>query len=142
MIAYLYESPATGRLVKASAPPEDIPFAEMPADGNVNDYVLIDSEAVKLPDRPGPWAVFDPQTRAWIDPRDDADFAAEAEARWSALRIERDRRLSACDWTQMPDNALTEAQREAWRIYRQALRDLPEGTVDPAAPAWPNQPIE
>jgi hypothetical protein len=142
MIAYLYECPATGRLVKASAPPEGITCAEMPADHSVNDYVLIDGEAVPLPPRPGVWAVFDRETRAWVDPRSAADLAAEIEARWAALRVKRDRRLTHCDWTQVTDNALTSEKREEWRQYRQALRDLPEITTDPAMPVWPVPPNE
>jgi hypothetical protein len=33
--------------------------------------------------------------------------------------------LTECDWTQNTDNKLTDAQKEAWRVYRQALRDMP-----------------
>lgn len=42
-----------------------------------------------------------------------------------SARIIRSLKLEASDWTQVPDSPLTEAQREAWRTYRQALRDLP-----------------
>lgn len=61
-------------------------------------------------------------------------------ARWAALRAERNRRIAACDWTQMPDAPLTDAQRKAWAAHRQALRDLPKATKDPAAPVWPKPP--
>ena len=50
------------------------------------------------------------------------------------MRARRDGLLFACDWTQLPDAPLTEAQRAAWRVYRQALRDVPETGV------WPNPP--
>lgn len=50
-----------------------------------------------------------------------------AEQKMKALRLERDKLLRESDWTQMvSDIPLTEAQKEAWRVYRQALRDLPE----------------
>lgn len=42
-----------------------------------------------------------------------------------AARLIRNLDLQACDWTQVPDSPLTEPQREAWRTYRQALRDFP-----------------
>jgi hypothetical protein len=58
--------------------------------------------------------------------------------RWDALRRERDALLAACDWTQLPD--VSEAVALAWRPYRQALRDLPEATIDPLAPSWPVPP--
>tara|TARA_B100001093_G_C26733855_1_gene973517 strand:- start:316 stop:675 length:360 start_codon:yes stop_codon:yes gene_type:complete len=37
------------------------------------------------------------------------------------LRIERDSRLTACDWRASSDLTLT----DAWKTYRQSLRDLP-----------------
>jgi hypothetical protein len=47
----------------------------------------------------------------------------EAEAlRW--VRQLRTDRLYDCDWTQLPDAPLTDAERAQWRAYRQALRDM------------------
>jgi len=40
-----------------------------------------------------------------------------------AIRIERNIRLSSCDWTQLSDSV---CNKKAWATYRQALRDLPE----------------
>lgn len=51
------------------------------------------------------------------------------------LRSRRDGLLFACDWTQLPDAPLTEAQRAQWRTYRQALRDVPE------TGNWPEPPL-
>ena len=89
------------------------------------------------PARPAPWAIWDGQQ--WIDPRGPEAMAAEIEMRMEQIRIERDRRLAASDWTQLPDAPLTEVQRAAWRAYRQALRDFP-ATSDPDDPIWPDQP--
>jgi hypothetical protein len=36
------------------------------------------------------------------------------------------------DWTQLPDVQLTTVQVDAWKVYRQALRDITE------QPNWPN----
>lgn len=47
----------------------------------------------------------------------------EAEA-LRAVRHHRNLRLYDCDWTQLPDAPLSDAQREQWRTYRQALRDM------------------
>lgn len=55
------------------------------------------------------------------------------------LRSRRDALLSQCDWTQAIDAPLSDAQKQAWRDYRQLLRDLPS-TTDPANPVWPNRP--
>lgn len=43
----------------------------------------------------------------------------------SHARIIRNLMLENSDWTQVPDSPLTDPQKEAWRTYRQALRDLP-----------------
>ena len=74
-----------------------------------------------------------------------AAVAAELEARalraLSDMRAVRDRLLTECDWTQLPDAALTAEQREAWAAYRQALRDLPQTFEDPVTVVWPVKPI-
>lgn len=53
------------------------------------------------------------------------------------LRFLRNQKLSASDWTQVPDAPVDQA---AWAAYRQALRDLPDKTTDPANPVWPTPP--
>jgi hypothetical protein len=47
----------------------------------------------------------------------------EAEA-LRAVRQLRTDRLYQCDWTQLPDAPLSDAERAQWRAYRQALRDM------------------
>lgn len=75
--------------------------------------------------------------------------AQAAEAAWAKLRAARDQRLAAA--TAILDRhrnqrdfglatTLTDAEATAWATYAQALRDLPEGTSDPAVPEWPVQP--
>jgi hypothetical protein len=55
------------------------------------------------------------------------------------FRRRRDSLLAASDWTQANDSPLSDAQKAAWRTYRQALRDLPENT-DPLTPTFPTAP--
>lgn len=45
---------------------------------------------------------------------------------WQDVRGSRDIKLSGCDWTQMPDSALSSPKRAEWTAYRQALRDIPQ----------------
>lgn len=45
------------------------------------------------------------------------------------FRVERNKRLSDCDWTQANDCQLSETKIQEWKVYRQALRDLPETTT-------------
>ncbi len=72
--------------------------------------------------------------------RDAALQQAALAARWAALRAERNARLAACDWTQLPDAPLTAEQQAEWQVYRQALRDLPQTTTDPYQVEWPTPP--
>jgi hypothetical protein len=63
------------------------------------------------------------------------------------LRVERNARLTACDWTQSRD--LTLSNDDAWKTYRQALRDLPasaspkldsNGDLDISSVTFPTEP--
>ena len=61
-------------------------------------------------------------------------------AAWDRVRVERDGLLAACDWTQVADAPLTDAERGAWMLYRQALRDVPQDFASPDDVVWPEQP--
>ena len=66
-----------------------------------------------------------------------AALAAGADGRaFAALREKRDQLLHDADWWASSDLSITEDQT----TYRQALRDLPANTADPANPTWPVAP--
>ena len=61
------------------------------------------------------------------------------------LRVERDKLLAACDWRASTDLTLS----DAWKTYRQALRDLPasaspklnnQGDLDLLSVTFPTEP--
>ena len=61
------------------------------------------------------------------------------------LRIERDKRLADCDWRASSDLTIS----DAWKTYRQALRDLPASAtpkldsrfeLDLTSVTWPTEP--
>ena len=56
------------------------------------------------------------------------------------FRAERETLLIRSDWTQLPDNQLSDSKKAEWATYRQALRDLPANTSDYANPTWPTEP--
>jgi hypothetical protein len=58
----------------------------------------------------------------------------------SALRQERTRRLEACDYTQLPDVDIYPHTAEAWRVYRQQLRDITDELVWNVT-TWPEKPV-
>ena len=53
------------------------------------------------------------------------------------LREERDRLLVESDWMAYPDSP---AISDAWKAYRQALRDLPATESDPENVTFPTAP--
>ena len=57
-------------------------------------------------------------------------------SQFKALRFERNRLLAETDYLALSDSTLTDEMR----TYRQALRDLPANTADPANPVWPVKP--
>ena len=69
--------------------------------------------------------------QAWID-------GAAARA-WKALRLERDNKIAKSDWRANSDVAMS----DAWKTYRQALRDLPSTLNDTTVQetiTWPEEP--
>ena len=58
------------------------------------------------------------------------------ENAWSDLRTKRTQLLTETDYLALSDVTLSENMRS----YRQALRDLPANTSDPANPTWPTKP--
>jgi len=61
------------------------------------------------------------------------------------LRLERDKRLATCDWRASSDLTLA----DAWKTYRQSLRDLPasatpkldsDGNLDMTSVTFPTEP--
>jgi len=59
--------------------------------------------------------------------------------KWQEVREERGSRLNSSDWTQLPDSPLTEEQKNAWRQYRQELRDI-TNQANPFEIIYPVQP--
>lgn len=56
------------------------------------------------------------------------------------LRQERNKRLAECDWVTLKAYSTNTPVPEEWKVYMQALRDLPSVTEDPANPVWPPVP--
>jgi hypothetical protein len=59
---------------------------------------------------------------------------------WKELRKERNKRLTECDWVAMKAFTTDTPVPDEWKVYMQALRDLPANTTDPENPVWPEPP--
>ena len=59
----------------------------------------------------------------------------------SSVRSERNGRLAACDWTDLPNAPLTAEKAAEWQTYRQELRDYPaQSDRVSTLPEWPTPP--
>lgn len=91
---------------------------------------LDDGVLVEAPPAPTSFHIFNYTAKQWEDPR-------TPETEWPVVRSQRNQLLSASDWTQLPDVPL--ATKDAWAIYRQALRDI-TNQPDPFNITWPAPP--
>lgn len=94
------------------------------------EYIYLNNELFKLPIQQFSYQKLNYTTRQWEDSRTE-------EAEWNTVRSTRDTLLKESDWTQMPDVQLP--NKEAWAIYRQALRDI-TNQLDPFNITWPTAP--
>lgn len=60
----------------------------------------------------------------------------EAAVPWTKLRDQRNKLLAETDYLALSDVTMSSEMT----TYRQALRDLPANTTDPANPVWPTKP--
>lgn len=103
---------------------EQEPPSFNPATQNLNQVnpILVDGEWLQA------WEVTDSSAE---------EIAERTEAKAAEVRADRNQRLAACDWTQLPDSP---ADHEAWAVYRQALRDLTAQAGFPWNINWPEEP--
>ena len=68
---------------------------------------------------------------------------------YKLLREERNKLIAETDWTQLKDISLDSIREKNWKEYRQALRDLPNGStpklnsyggLDMKSVSWPDKP--
>ena len=68
---------------------------------------------------------------------------------YKLLREERNKLIAETDWTQLKDISLDSIREKNWKEYRQALRDLPNGStpkldsygdLDMSSVTWPTKP--
>lgn len=63
-----------------------------------------------------------------------------SESTFLLLRAWRNAQLAASDWTQLPDVALSSGKVEAWKQYRQELREMLKQNDDPKLIVLPEPP--
>ena len=85
-------------------------------------------------------------TKIVVLPEPDLRTVSES---YTQLRIKRNQKLAASDWSQFPDSPLDSTKKTEWATYRQALRDLPTNVTDSnvkdiaykaSHSSWPTRP--
>lgn len=95
-----------------------------------------EQKAAKL-NRPNFFFVWSNETFSWEDPRTQSQKYEEAAETVNTQRIQF---LYESDWTQIPNNPLTEQSQQDWATYRQQLRDIPQQSGYPFDVIWPTPP--
>lgn len=95
---------------------DGMPLVDELPEGNIADYLYQDSQYVYAP-LPEP-------------------VMTEDEARAQRYKL-----LTETDWTQVLDAPVSAESREAFRVYRQALRDITEQAGFPTDIQWPEMPV-
>ena len=71
-------------------------------------------------------------------------YGSSSHKAYRLLRTIRNTKLKESDWSQMPDSPLSDAKKEEWKTYRQALRDIPVTEPTPTSGlqniTWPTEP--
>ena len=84
--------------------------------------------------KPGPFHVYNWDSDTW---------SFDLLAFWAKVRMDRDFKISVCDWTQVADSPLTDSKKAEWVTYRQALRDVPTNNSSVTSlddVVWPTPP--
>ena len=118
-------------------------------------YTKIEAVNSLKPNKKWSWSGSDYSGFTWLE-SDTAPTESEIDAEVTRLnnaesmrllRVERDKRLTACDWRASSDLTIS----NAWKTYRQSLRDLPasaspildsNGDLDFTSVTWPTEPSE
>jgi len=68
----------------------------------------------------------------------DGELIGYIDMTWDEVRLARNQALEDSDWRALKDVVLT----NAWKLYRQSLRDLPQDheEANDAADDWPVKP--
>ena len=109
---------------------ENESILKIKADIDIN--YIENSEVKTAPKKPLPGYVFDIKTKQWIDGR------AESEI-WVDVISKRNLLLSQSDWRVIRAQEIGIEEDQAWKAYRQALRDITQ-QQDPRNIQWPMPP--
>jgi len=82
---------------------------------------------------------------SWVEqweqiPATPEQIALRTENKAQEIRNERNQKLKDSDWTQLEDSPFDANTKENWRLYRAALREIPQQQSFPWDAQWPQEP--
>lgn len=101
----------------------------LPGFANRDSAYVVGGEFIDIPAKPDGFYEWSYIEKAW---------RLNKNALMGHVTSQRNALLSKSDWTQLPDVPL--ATKEAWALYRQALRDITDKPGWPANVLWPKAP--
>ena len=110
------------------------PVLEGPTPSELGPLQVVERDGVELID--GNWF----KKYRVVNLSDEASAAKVAQA-WASVRLQRNGKLAASDWTQLADAPLTADEKTEWATKRQAWRDITNQS-DPFNVVWPDEPLE
>jgi len=130
-----------GKYIQSGVSPEDVlSSSDIPAGcyvyyGVVNIVLqyhdIATNTPVDMPQKPEDGFVFNYTTKSWEPDTSYLDFK---------IKYQRNQLLTNSDWTQIPNNPLTQAKQTEWETYRQQLRDITSQQGYPVTVTWPTPP--
>jgi len=94
-------------------------------------YKVVNKEIVPIPDSPGDNYYYNFDTSEWV---------FDTTILSNKVKQQRNELLTLSDWTQIPNNPLTQAKQTEWETYRQQLRDITSQQGYPVTVTWPTPP--
>jgi hypothetical protein len=98
---------------------------------NWDTHYVLNEEIQKLPIKPNQYSIFNYTTKQW---------EADLNKLINIITKQRNSLLLSSDWTQLPNNPLSQEQQTAWATYRKQLRDITSQPGYPTNVVWPVQP--
>ena len=75
----------------------------------------------------------------WVYNSSNKTFNESNNLKFKNIRTKRNILLDNSDYTQLPDSTYPSTQ-DAWKTYRQQLRDITKGVTDPDTITFPEEP--
>jgi hypothetical protein len=97
------------------------------------------NEFKQLPEKPSNYHIWNLETEQWQEPENYQQLLFNEAA--SKVKQERQRLLTATDWTDTVSASTRLENYNAWQFYRQQLRDITTQEGYPFNVIWPTQPV-